>query len=40
MIGDFIGHFFEEKIEAFGGIILVGIGIKILLEHIFSKASP
>ncbi|HCE44965.1 MAG TPA: hypothetical protein DET40_15605 [Lentisphaeria bacterium] len=37
MIGDFIGHFFEEKIEAFGGIILVGIGIKILLEHLFSK---
>ncbi len=35
MIGDFLGHFFEEKIEAFGGIILIGIGIKILVEHIF-----
>ncbi|MCX6984599.1 MAG: manganese efflux pump MntP family protein, partial [Lentisphaerae bacterium] len=30
MIGDFIGHFFEEKIEALGGLILIGIGIKIL----------
>ncbi len=36
MIGDFIGHFFEEKIEALGGLILVGIGIKILLGHILS----
>ncbi|HBC86693.1 MAG TPA: hypothetical protein DCZ94_07055 [Lentisphaeria bacterium] len=35
LIGDFAGHFFEEKIEAFGGVILIGIGIKILVEHIF-----
>ncbi len=35
MVGDFIGHFFEEKIEALGGLILVGIGVKILVQHIF-----
>jgi len=35
MIGDFVGHFFEEKIEALGGIILIGIGVKILMEHVF-----
>jgi putative Mn2+ efflux pump MntP len=40
MIGDLIGHFFEEKIEALGGLILVGIGIKILLEHVFFQGSP
>lgn len=32
-IGKRFGHFFESKIEIFGGIILIGIGIKILLEH-------
>ncbi len=40
LVGDFIGHFFEEKIEALGGLILIGIGIKILLEHLFSQGSP
>ena len=35
-IGKKIGHFFESKIEVFGGIILSAIGTKILLEHIFS----
>ena len=28
------GHFFENKIEIFGGLILIGIGLKILLEHL------
>lgn len=28
------GHFFENKIEVFGGLILIGIGIKILLTHL------
>jgi len=28
------GHFFENKIEIAGGLILVGIGLKILLEHL------
>ncbi len=34
-IGDRFGHFFERRIEAVGGIILIGIGIKILIEHLF-----
>ena len=33
-IGKKFGHFFENKIKAFGGLILVGIGLKILLEHL------
>lgn len=33
-IGIKVGHFFENKIEIFGGIILLLIGIKILLEHL------
>jgi putative Mn2+ efflux pump MntP len=31
-IGDRIGHFFENKIEVAGGLLLIGIGIKILVE--------
>ena len=27
-------HFFENKIEAVGGLILVALGIKILLGHL------
>jgi putative Mn2+ efflux pump MntP len=34
-IGDRFGHFFEKKIEIIGGIILIGIGTKILIEHLF-----
>ena len=33
-IGDRFGHFFESKIEIVGGLILIGIGIKILVEHL------
>lgn len=37
-IGVFIGHkcgcIWQSKIETIGGIILMGIGIKILLEHL------
>jgi len=33
-IGDRFGHFFEKKIEIVGGLILIGIGIKILIEHL------
>lgn len=33
-IGGKLGHFFEKKIEMFGGIILVMIGVYILLEHL------
>jgi len=32
-IGDHFGHFFEKRIERIGGLILIGIGIKILIEH-------
>jgi putative Mn2+ efflux pump MntP len=32
-IGKKVGHFFENKIEALGGFILIGLGAKILLEH-------
>ena len=32
-IGKKFGHFFETKLEAVGGLILIGIGVKILLEH-------
>jgi len=33
-IGNKIGHFFENKIEILGGLVLISIGIKILLEHL------
>lgn len=33
-IGDKFGHLFENKIEILGGIILIIIGLKILLEHL------
>jgi manganese efflux pump family protein len=32
-IGKYFGHIFEKKIELIGGLILIGIGIKIVLEH-------
>ena len=35
-IGKKFGHFFENKIEAFGGLVLIGLGIKILIEHLLS----
>ena len=34
-LGYRIGHISEDKFELVGGIILVGIGIKILAEHLF-----
>jgi putative Mn2+ efflux pump MntP len=33
-IGKKFGHFFESGIEAAGGLILIGLGLKILLQHI------
>lgn len=33
-IGNRVGHFFEGKFEIIGGLILIGIGIKILIEHL------
>ena len=35
-IGDRCGHFFEKKIEVAGGLLLIGIGLKILLQHLGS----
>jgi len=32
-VGNVSGHFFENKIEIVGGLILIGIGVKILIEH-------
>jgi len=32
-IGDRFGHIFENKIEIAGGVCLIAIGIKILIEH-------
>jgi len=34
VIGKRFGHFFENKIEIFGGLILIAIGAKILIEHL------
>ena len=28
-------NFLEDKAEKIGGIILIGIGLKILIEHLF-----
>jgi len=33
-IGKKFGHFFENKIEAVGGLVLIGLGVKILFEHL------
>jgi putative Mn2+ efflux pump MntP len=33
-VGNRTGHFFENKIELAGGLILIGIGTKILIEHL------
>ena len=34
LIGNKAGHFFERKIEVIGGLILIGIGVKILIGHL------
>ncbi len=33
-IGKRFGHFFESKVEIVGGLILIAMGIKILIEHL------
>jgi putative Mn2+ efflux pump MntP len=33
-IGNRIGHFFEHVMEAAGGVVLIGIGTKILIQHL------
>lgn len=34
-IGGRFGSLFEKKIEFIGGIILIGIGLRILIEHLY-----
>lgn len=34
-IGARIGNFFGSKIEVAGGLVLIGIGVKIVIEHVF-----
>lgn len=36
-IGNRFGHFFERKIEVIGGLVLIGIGFKILIEHLWMR---
>jgi putative Mn2+ efflux pump MntP len=36
LIGKRFGHFFESKIEIIGGLILIAIGVKILVEHLMA----
>jgi manganese efflux pump family protein len=33
-IGKKVGHFLEHKVKILGGLILIGIGTKILIEHL------
>ena len=33
-VGNRFGHLFERKIELAGGLILIGMGTKILIEHL------
>jgi putative Mn2+ efflux pump MntP len=33
-VGKRFGHFFESKVEIVGGLILITIGIKIVIEHL------
>ncbi len=34
LVGNFFGAKFKSKAEFFGGVVLIAIGIKILLEHL------
>ncbi|MFA6610073.1 MAG: manganese efflux pump MntP family protein [Candidatus Omnitrophota bacterium] len=34
LLGNRFGHFFERKMEFAGGLILIAIGVKILIEHL------
>jgi len=35
LIGHKLGCYFEKRVEIFGGLVLIGIGLKILIEHLF-----
>ncbi len=32
--GSRLGHFFESRIEAIGGMVIIAIGLKILIQHL------
>lgn len=34
-LGRKVGHFFEAPIVALGGLVLIALGLKILLQHLF-----
>jgi putative Mn2+ efflux pump MntP len=34
LVGNRLGHFFEKKMEIIGGLVLIGIGVRILIEHL------
>ena len=34
-LGDRVGHLFERHVEALGGVILIVIGLRILVEHLW-----
>ncbi|MDD4332014.1 MAG: manganese efflux pump MntP family protein [Methanosarcinaceae archaeon] len=34
ILGSRLGHFFEREVEVLGGLILIGLGGKILAEHL------
>jgi putative Mn2+ efflux pump MntP len=34
--GNKLGKFFERKVQVIGGIVLIAIGVKILLEHLLT----
>jgi putative Mn2+ efflux pump MntP len=36
-LGEHFGHLCEKKIEVLGGIILIGIGVKILVTHLLAE---
>lgn len=37
-IGNYMGKAFESKLEALGGAILIGIGLRILIQHLSGGA--
>lgn len=37
LIGIFFGKRFNLRMELFGGLVLIGIGVKILCEHLLSR---
>jgi len=34
-LGKGLGHLFGNRVEIFGGVVLIGIGVKVLVEHLF-----